>query len=55
MVTVPGAGHFVVEEAPDVVADVLLDFLADAGTATPEVAAAPPDKAVDVTDRVSAR
>lgn len=29
MVTVPGAGHFVHEEAPDVVADVLLDFLAD--------------------------
>jgi pimeloyl-ACP methyl ester carboxylesterase len=30
MVTVPGAGHFVVEEAPDVVGDVLEDFLADA-------------------------
>jgi hypothetical protein len=29
MVTVPGAGHFVVEEAPEVVAEVLLDFLAD--------------------------
>jgi pimeloyl-ACP methyl ester carboxylesterase len=29
MVTVPGAGHFVVEEAPEVVADVLVDFLAD--------------------------
>ena len=29
MVTVPGAGHFVIEEAPAVVADVLLDFLAD--------------------------
>jgi pimeloyl-ACP methyl ester carboxylesterase len=27
MVTVPGAGHFVVEEATDVVVDVLLDFL----------------------------
>lgn len=27
MTTVPGAGHFVVEEAPDVVAGVLLDFL----------------------------
>ena len=30
MVTVPDAGHFVVEEAPDVVADVLADFLGDA-------------------------
>jgi haloacetate dehalogenase len=29
MVTVPGAGHFVVEEAPDVVAEVLVDFLSD--------------------------
>lgn len=29
MVTVPGAGHFVIEEAPEVVASVLLDFLAD--------------------------
>ena len=29
MVTVPGAGHFVIEEAPDVVASVLTDFLAD--------------------------
>ncbi len=28
MTTVPGVGHFVVEEAPDVVAEVLLDFLA---------------------------
>jgi pimeloyl-ACP methyl ester carboxylesterase len=27
MVTVPGAGHFVIEEAPNVVAEVLLDFL----------------------------
>ena len=43
MVTVPGAGHFVVEEAPDVVADVLLDFLADEGAPAP-VQAAPPDK-----------
>ncbi len=31
MVTVPGAGHFVVEEAPDVVAEVLLEFLAGSG------------------------
>jgi pimeloyl-ACP methyl ester carboxylesterase len=44
MVTVPGAGHFVVEEAPDVVADVLLDFLADEQTPAPPVAAAPPEK-----------
>ncbi len=29
MVTVPGAGHFVIEEAPAVVAEVLLDFLAE--------------------------
>ncbi len=28
MVTVPGAGHYVIEEAPDVVATVLRDFLA---------------------------
>ena len=55
MVTVPGAGHFVVEEAPDVVADVLLDFLAGPTTAQPEVAAAPPEKAVDVTDPVVTR
>lgn len=32
MVTVPGAGHFVIEEAPQVVADALLEFLADADT-----------------------
>jgi len=42
MVTVPGTGHFVVEEAPDVVADVLLDFLADVAPAP--VAAAPPER-----------
>jgi haloacetate dehalogenase len=42
MVTVPGAGHFVHEEAPDVVADVLLDFLAEASAAP--VPAAPPEK-----------
>jgi pimeloyl-ACP methyl ester carboxylesterase len=29
MVTVPGAGHFVVEEAPEVVLQALTDFLAD--------------------------
>ncbi len=55
MVTVPGAGHFVVEEAPDVVADVLLDFLADSSTPQPDVPAAPPAKPVDLTDPVSAR
>lgn len=55
MVTVPGAGHFVIEEAPDVVADVLLDFLADRTTAEPTVAAAPPEKPVDVTEPVATR
>jgi hypothetical protein len=35
MVTVPGAGHFVVEEAPDVVGEVLEDFLADRPPAHP--------------------
>jgi pimeloyl-ACP methyl ester carboxylesterase len=44
MVTVPGAGHFVVEEAPDVVARVLGDFLADEVTPAPAVPAAPPEK-----------
>ena len=44
MVTVPGAGHFVVEEAPDVVAEVLVDFLADEQTREPAVHAAPPEK-----------
>jgi pimeloyl-ACP methyl ester carboxylesterase len=29
MVTVPGAGHFVIEEAPGVVAEVLVDFLSE--------------------------
>ena len=31
MVTVPGAGHFVIEEAAEVVADTLVDFLAADG------------------------
>lgn len=44
MVTVPGAGHFVIEEAPEVVADVLLDFLADEQKPAPPVHAAPPEK-----------
>jgi pimeloyl-ACP methyl ester carboxylesterase len=44
MVTVPGAGHFVVEEAPDVVTDVLLDFLADAKVPEAPVQAAPPER-----------
>jgi pimeloyl-ACP methyl ester carboxylesterase len=36
VVTVPGAGHFVVEEEPEVVAEVLLDFLAEpAGVGAP--------------------
>ena len=36
VVTVPGAGHFVVEEAPDVVAEAVLDLLADpAGEGAP--------------------
>ena len=42
MVTVPSAGHFVVEEATDVVVPVLLDFLADETTPRPPVPAAPP-------------
>ena len=46
MVTVPGAGHFVVEEAADVVGDVLADFLAEpapgsAADSEPEDTAAP--------------
>jgi hypothetical protein len=41
MVTVPDAGHFVIEEAPDVVAEVLVDFLAEAGTVSRHVA--PPE------------
>ena len=35
MVTIPGAGHFVLEEAPEAVATVLLDFLADDRPAGP--------------------
>jgi pimeloyl-ACP methyl ester carboxylesterase len=34
MVTIPGAGHFVIEEATAVVVDVLLDFLHDDAAAT---------------------
>ncbi len=44
MVTVPGAGHFVVEEAPEVVVSVLQDFLADEATPEQPEAAAPPEK-----------
>ena len=40
MVTVPGAGHYVIEEAPAVVAQVLIEFLGD----DPEPAKAPPRK-----------
>ena len=36
MVTIPGAGHFVIEEATDVVLPVLLEFLADAEMPTVE-------------------
>ena len=42
MVTVPGAGHFVLEEAPEVCGQVLLDFFADETTPAAPVAAAPP-------------
>jgi haloacetate dehalogenase len=44
MVTLPGIGHFVVEEAAETVTQVLLDFLADATTPPPPVAAAPPQQ-----------
>ena len=44
MVTVPGAGHFVHEEAPDVVAEVLLDFFSDEVTPAAPVHAAPPER-----------
>ena len=44
MVTVPGAGHFVVEEATGIVTQVLLDFLADETTPPAPVPAAPPQQ-----------
>lgn len=46
MVTVPGAGHFVIEEAPGVVLEVLLDFLAEDqdAVAPPAVVKAPAKK-----------
>jgi len=44
MVTLPAVGHFVVEEASDVVQQVLLDFLADETTPPPPVPAAPPQQ-----------
>ena len=44
MVTVPGVGHFVLEEAADIVTDVLLDFLADETTPPAPVPAAPPQQ-----------
>jgi pimeloyl-ACP methyl ester carboxylesterase len=40
MVTVPGAGHFVIEEATAVVTDVLLDFLRDDAAPSAKTAAA---------------
>lgn len=46
VVTIPGAGHFVVEEAPEVVASTLLDFLGDpAGGPAAEGAPTPAPKA----------
>ncbi len=45
MVTVPGAGHFVIEEAPTVVAEVLLDFLRDAPAKKAPAKKAPAKKA----------
>jgi pimeloyl-ACP methyl ester carboxylesterase len=50
MVTIPGAGHFVIEEATPVVVDVLLDFLRDDGAAPAKKAAekkAPAKKAAE--------
>ena len=44
MVTVPGVGHFVLEEASETVTQVLLDFLADETTPPPPVPAAPPQQ-----------
>ena len=41
MVTVPGAGHFVIEEAPQVVRDVLVDFLRSDNAAKPAGKKAP--------------
>jgi hypothetical protein len=40
MVTVPGAGHFVIEEAPGVVAEVLMDFLREDAAPAKKAAAA---------------
>ena len=45
MVTVPGAGHFVIEEAPTVVAEVLLDFLRDDAPSAPPAKKATAKKA----------
>jgi haloacetate dehalogenase len=45
MVTVPGAGHFVVEEATAVVVDVLRDFLTDSGPSKAAPKKAAPKKA----------
>ncbi len=53
MVTIPGAGHFVIEEAPELVLDTLREFLADpapltvtpANPATAEAKQAPAKKA----------
>jgi haloacetate dehalogenase len=45
MVTVPGAGHFVVEEATQVVGDVLVEFLADEAAPAPRKRKAPAKRA----------
>jgi len=47
MVTIPGAGHYVIEEAPELVLRTLQDFLSDdqAGTANPPAKKAPAKKA----------
>jgi pimeloyl-ACP methyl ester carboxylesterase len=44
MVTVPGAGHFVIEEATSVVVDVLVDFLREDGPAKKTAARKTPRK-----------
>ncbi len=45
MVTIPGAGHFVIEEAADLVLRTLQDFLADDPAGMPTPVAAAPTKA----------
>lgn len=45
MVTIPGAGHYVIEEAPELVLHTLLDFLAESPASTAKPATAVPKKA----------